>query len=142
LLYHPDGSLANGGYYFEQETSLLPRPQDLPQRVTAVRLKVMTQPAPLASRPLLPGRPVVGVPAAFLSVDRAWFETLGGFTRNYSRAVFDDIDLCLRSLKRGVPAWIHPLPLWHFERQSPIRPEPSKGGAILNNWLLSRRLNP
>jgi hypothetical protein len=139
LLYHPDGSLANGGYYFEQETSLLPRPQDLPQRVTAVRLKAMTQPAPVASRPLPPGRPVVGVPAAFLSVDRAWFEALGGFTRHYSRAVFDDVDLCLRSLQRGMPAWIHPLPLWYFERRSPARPEPSKGGAILNNWLLNRQ---
>ena len=139
LLYHPDGSLANGGYYFEQETSLLPRPQELPQRITAVRLKALAQPAPVASRPLLPARPVVGVPAAFLSIDRAWFEALGGFTRHYSRAVFDDIDLCLRSLKRGMPAWIHPLPLWYFERRSPVRPEPSKGGAILNNWLLNRQ---
>jgi hypothetical protein len=139
LLYHPEGSLANGGYYFEQETSLLPRPQDLPQRVTAVRLKAVIQPAPLASRPLPPARPVIGIPAAFLSVDRAWFEALGGFTHHYSRAVFDDIDLCLRSLKRGVPAWIHPLPLWYFERRSPVRPEPSKGGAILNNWLLNRQ---
>jgi hypothetical protein len=53
--------------------------------------------------------------------------------------VFDDIDLCLRSLKRGMPAWIHPLSLWYFERRSPVRPEPSKGGAILNNWLLNRQ---
>jgi len=139
LLYHPDGSLAHGGYYFEQETSLLPRPQDLPQRVTAVHLKAVTQPTPVASRPWPPARPVIGVPAAFLSVDRAWFETLGGFTRHYSRAEFDDIDLCLRSLQRGVPAWVHPLPLWYFERRSPVRPEPSKGGAILNNWLLHRQ---
>lgn len=139
LLYHPDGSLAQGGYYFAQETSLLPRPQDLPLRITEVRLKVVTQPAPLASRPLPPARPVVGVPSAFLSVDRAWFEALGGFTRHYCRAAHDDIDLCLRSLQRGVPAWVHPLPLWFFERRSPVRPEPSKGGMILNNWLLHRQ---
>jgi hypothetical protein len=139
LLYHPDGSLAHGGYYFEQETSLLSRPQDLPQRLTAVRLKTVTHPAPLASRPLPPPRPVTGVPSAFLSVDRAWFEALGGFTRHYCRAAHDDIDLCLRSLKRGVPAWVHPLPLWYFERRSPVRPEPSKGGAILNDWLLHRQ---
>jgi hypothetical protein len=139
LLYRPDGSLAHGGYYFEQQTSLLPRAQDLPQRITAVRLKSLNQPAQLASRPLPPARPVAGVPAAFLSVDRAWFEGLGGFTHHYSRAVFEDIDLCLRSLKRGVPAWAHPLPLWYFERRSPVRPEPSKGGAILNNWLLHRQ---
>jgi hypothetical protein len=139
LLYHPDGSLSHGGYYFEQETSLLPRPQDLPQRITTVRLKAVTHPAPVATRPSPPARAVAGVPAAFLSVDRAWFEVLGGFTRQYSRAVYDDIDLCLRSLKRGVPAWIHPLPLWYFERRSPARPEPSRGGMILNGWLLHRQ---
>jgi hypothetical protein len=139
LLYHPDGSLANGGYYFEQTTSLLSRSQDLPQRVTDVRLQAVTQPAPLASRPLPPPRPVAGVPAAFLSVDRAWLEALGGFTRHYSRAAYDDIDLCLRSLQAGVPAWIHPLPMWYFERRSPVRPEPSHGGMIFNNWLLHRQ---
>jgi hypothetical protein len=139
LLYHPDGSLANGGYYFEQKTSLRPRVQDLPQRITAVGLQRLTQPAQRASRPLPPARPVAGVPAAFLSVDRAWFEALGGFTRHYSRAEFDDIDLCLRSLRRGVPAWAHPLPMWYFERRSPVRPLPSKGGEMLNNWLLHRQ---
>ena len=74
-----------------------------------------------------------------MSVDRAWFETLGGFSRHYSRAVHDDIDLCLRSLKRGVPAWIHPLPMWYFERRPSFRAEPSRGGAILNDWLLHRQ---
>jgi hypothetical protein len=139
LLYHPDGSLSHGGYYFEQETSLLPRPNDLPRRITSVRLKAVSHLAHVSTRPPAVARPVPGVSAAFLSVDRAWFEELGGFTRTYSRAVHDDIDLCLRSLQRGVPAWIHPLPFWHFERQRPLRPEPSKGGAILNAWLLHRK---
>jgi hypothetical protein len=82
---------------------------------------------------------VTGVPAAFMSIDRGWFDTLGGFTRNYSRAAHEDIDLCLRSLKRGVPPWVHPLAMWHFERRAPQRAEPSKGGAILNSWLLHRQ---
>lgn len=38
-----------------------------------------------------------------------------------------------------MPAWIHPLPMWHFERRQPVRAEPSKGGAILNSWLLHRQ---
>ena len=139
LLYHPDGSLAQGGYYFEQETSLLPRPHDLPRRITAVRLKAVTHPAPLAARHKPAARPVTGVPAAFLSVDRTWFETLGGFTRHYCRAAHDDIDLCLRSVQRGVPAWVHPLPFWYFERRPPVRAEPSKSGAIFNSWLLHRQ---
>jgi hypothetical protein len=29
--------------------------------------------------------------------------------------------------------------MWYFERRSPVRPEPSKGGVILNNWLLHRQ---
>jgi hypothetical protein len=137
LLYHPDGSLSQGGYYFEQESSLLTRAQDIPQRVITTRLKSVTDIAPLGAPP--PAHAVTGVPAAFLSVDRAWFETLGGFIRQYVRAAHEDIDLCLRSLRRGVPAWVHPLPFWHFERKAPSRPEPSKGGAILNNWLLHRQ---
>jgi hypothetical protein len=136
-LYHSDGSLSHGGYYFDQETTLLTRSNDLPRRVIAIKLKALTHPGPSAAR--TSARRVVGVPAAFMSVDRGWFETLGGFTRNYSRAVHEDIDLCLRSLKRGVPAWVHPLPMWHFDRRPPLRAEPSKGGAILNGWLLHRQ---
>jgi hypothetical protein len=137
LLYHPDGSLTQGGYYFEQETALLTRFQDIPQRVKTIRLKSVTDVASRGAPP--PAHAVIGVPAAFLSVDRAWFETLGGFIRQYVRAAHEDIDFCLRSLRRGVPAWVHPLAFWHFERKPPVRPEPSKGGAILNNWLLHRQ---
>jgi hypothetical protein len=74
-----------------------------------------------------------------MSADRAWFEKLGGFTRHYSRSVLEDIDLCLRSLKLGVPAWVHPLPMWHFDRLPPLQVRPSPGGAILNDWLLYRQ---
>jgi hypothetical protein len=139
MLYQPDGSLSHGGYYFEQETILQPRPRDLPQRITAVRLKTVTGLAPESVRSPPRARPVVGVPAAFMSIDRAWFEALGGFTRSYYRAAHEDIDFCLRGLRRGVPAWIHPLAFWHFERRRQARAEPSKGGAILNGWLLHRQ---
>jgi hypothetical protein len=141
MLYHPDGALAHGGYYFEQETSLLPRSHDIPQRVTAVHLKSVTAVAPSANAKArsAEAHPAVGVPAAFLSIDRGWFETLGGISRQYCRGAHEDIDLCLRSLRRGVPAWVHPLPFWHFERRASLRPEPSKGGAILNSWLLHRQ---
>jgi hypothetical protein len=136
MLYHPDGSLSSAGYYFDQETTVLPRGQNTPGRITTVRLNKATRPV----RPM--ARPVIGVPGVFLSIDRGWFEALGGFTRHYSRAVHEDVDLCLRSLKRGVPAWIHSLPMWHFTRRPPFRPEPSRGGAILNDWLLHRQWDP
>ncbi|MSP03458.1 MAG: hypothetical protein EXR07_20815 [Acetobacteraceae bacterium] len=135
MLYRPDGALSHRGYYFDRETSLLTRPNDVPYQANTVRLNRLVQPSRSGPRP----GPVVGVPGAFLSIDRRWYETLGGFTRHYSRAAFEDIDLCLRSLKLGFPAWVHPLPMWHFERRPPSRPEPSKGGAILNAWLLHRQ---
>ena len=136
LLYDPDGSLSQGGYYFERETSLLPRSQDIPQRVSAARLRSVTQIAPLGAPPS--AHAVIGVPAAFLSVDRAWFEALGGFIRQYARAAHEDIDFVAQPASR-CPAWVHPLPFWHFERKTPTRPEPTKGGVIFNNWLLHRQ---
>ncbi len=107
--------------------------------MTSIKLKSVMYPVPPGSRGLPVARPVAGVPAAFLSVDRAWFEALGGFTGQYSAAVYEDIDLCLRSLQRGVPAWVHPLPMWHLRRLPPLRREPPKGGTIFNHWRLHRQ---
>ena len=139
MLYQSDGSLSHGGYYFDQETSWMPRPRDPPRQVVATKLKTIAHSGPLIGRSPPVARAVTGVPSAFLSVDRGWFEALGGFTRHYCRAAHEDVDFCLRSLRRGVPAWVHPLPMWYFERRQPVRPEPSKGGAILNAWLLHRQ---
>ena len=135
MLYHAGGSLYHAGYYFDQESSVV-LSHDMPRRVTSVNLKSEAHPVPAAT----PGaHPAPGVSAAFLSIDRAWFETLGGVSRHYCRAIYEDVDLCLRSLKRGVPAWVHPLRFWYLERHGPHRMEPSKGGAILNSWLLHRQ---
>jgi hypothetical protein len=139
MLYQPDGSLSNAGYYFEHETSLQPGSRNPPRRVTEFKLKAVTQPPRSGLGSSRAGWPVSGVPASFMSVDRAWFEALGGFTGLYSRAAYEDIDLCLRSFRRDVSAWVHHLPMWHFERHPPVRPEPSKGGAIFNSWLLRRQ---
>jgi hypothetical protein len=136
LLNRPDGTLSHAGYYFDNETVLLPRRRDVPERITSVRLKTISH---AVSRASPEARAVPGVPAAFMSIDRGWFDTLGGFTRNYCRGAYEDIDFCLRSLRRDVPAWIYPLPLWHFDRRPPLRAEPSKGGEIFNNWLLHRQ---
>jgi hypothetical protein len=139
MLHRPDGSLSNGGYYFERETSFRPKSEDPARRVSSINLKAITHPAPSIAGRIAISRPIAGVSSAFLSVDRAWFENLGQFTGRYCRAVHEDIDLCLRSLKHDVPVWSHPLPMWHFERRQPVRPEPSKGGTILNSWLLHRQ---
>ena len=88
------GPLAQGGYYFDEETIVTPRGEDTPRRVSQVRLNRVTHPAPAAASAsaLHQPHPVAGVPAAFLSTDRAWFERLGGFTRSYDRAALEDID--------------------------------------------------
>ncbi len=139
MLYRWDGMLSHGGYYFDRESTWLYPPHDVPRPVASVKLKAVTALAPFAALPAPGARAVTGVPSAFLSIDRDWFGTLGGFTRHYCRAAHEDIDLCLRSLKQGVPAWVHPLRMWHLERRQSIRAEPSKGGAILNSWLMHRQ---
>ena len=139
LLYHADGSLAQGGYYFDKEITMTPRGEDTPRRVSQIRLNRVTHPAPAAASALHQPHPVAGVPAAFLSTSRAWFERLGGFTRSYDRAALEDIDLCLRASREGFPAWVHPLRFWYFERRGALKPAPSRGGALLNAWLFHQR---
>ena len=138
MLYQAGGSLSHGGYYFERTASVVAPPDQAARRIATFRLLKTAHPAPALARDLPPSRPVIGVPAAFLSVHRAWFEQLGGFSRLYSRAAHEDIDLCLRSLKLDAPAWVHPVRMWQLEGRPPPRPEPSRGGIILNDWLLHR----
>jgi hypothetical protein len=139
LLYQADGSLAHGGYYFEADSSVVLRSDGAPHSLNAISMHRAVHPAPTLARCPFVSRPVVGVPGAFLSVDRAWFDQLGGFIRHYCRAALDDIDLCLRALKLGFPAWVHPLPMWHLERWGPARAEPTGGGMMLNDWLFHRQ---
>lgn len=138
MLFSGSGSLSNGGYYFDRSETLVTPPQAAVKRISTFNLHRTTHPAPALAEDLAVGRPVIGVPSSFLSINRAWFEQLGGFTRLYSRSAHEDIDLCLRSLRHGVPPWVHPLRMWQLEGRPSARPEPSRGGVILNDWLLHR----
>ena len=62
-------------------------------------------------------RPVPAVTGAFMSVDRGWFEKLGGFTEDYVFGHYEDADLCLKSIQAGAVPWIHDIRLWHLEGQ-------------------------
>lgn len=138
LIFNAAGTLSHGGYYFERSETIA-APSDGPvQKFSTFKLHRTVHPAPAMATELAQARPVIGVPAAFLSVNRTWFELMGGFTRLYARAAHEDIDLCLRSLKQGIPAWVHPLRMWQLEGRATSRPEPSRGGVILNDWLLHR----
>ena len=73
-----------------------------------------------------------------MSVDRAWFETLGGFTEDYVFGHYEDADLCLKSIQAGVVPWIHDIRLWHLEGQGSVHLPVHAGGALVNRWLFTK----
>ena len=80
-------------------------------------------------------QPVTALTSAFLSIDRNWFEALGGLDENYLSGDPAVADLCLRSLYRGSPSWLHDLKMWRADAVA-ARPEPSVGGAsVVSRWI-------
>jgi hypothetical protein len=77
------------------------------------------------------------VTGAFISLDRAWFETLGGFTENYVFGHYEDADLCLKSIQKGTPPWIHDIRMWHLEGKGSTRLPVHEGGSLVNRWLFT-----
>lgn len=73
-----------------------------------------------------------------MSVERNWFERLGGFSEDYLFGHYEDADLCLRSLDAGVPVWVHDIPMWHLEGRGSKRLPAHEGATIVNRWLFSR----
>ena len=137
-LYYDDGSLMHGGMHFEVD-------QGLSVKTTAitthgmVRVEHYGKGAPLWSSRYTRARPVPAVTGAFISADREWFQSLGGFTEDYIFGHYEDADLCLKSLRQGVPAWIHDIRFWHLEGKGSTRRPPHEGGSIVNRWLFTRR---
>jgi len=82
-------------------------------------------------------RPVPAITGAFMSIDRAWFEGLGGFTESYVFGHYEDADLCLKSIVRGTAPWIHDIRLWHLEGQGSHRLPVHEGGSLVNRWLFT-----
>src|SRR5437588_548593 len=83
-------------------------------------------------------RPVSAVSGAFMSIDRPWFEQIGGFATDYIFAYYEDADLCLRSLDRGAVTWVHDLDFWHMEGKGSSTPlAHHQGAALVNRWLFT-----
>ena len=136
-LYYDDGSLMHGGMYFDQDTGLsMSRGSPIP--IQLMRVEHYGKGAADASV-YAESRPVPAVTGAFISVDRAWYENLGGFTEDFIFGHYEDADLCLKSLERGYPAWIHDLDLWHLEGKGSTRKLPHEGGSAVNRWLFAER---
>jgi hypothetical protein len=82
-------------------------------------------------------RPVPAITGAFMSMERVWFEQLGGFTESYVFGHYEDADLCLKSIQRGTVPWIHDIQLWHLEGQGSHRLPVHEGGSLANRWLFT-----
>jgi GT2 family glycosyltransferase len=136
-LFYSDGSLMHAGMYFEIDWGVSLAGLDIRRR-PMLRVEHYGKGAPATAARFLPTRPVPAVSGAFISVDRAWFERLCGFSSDYIYGHYEDADLCLRSLRQGVVPYVHDLPLWHLEGKGSTRLPHHEGASFVNRWLFTR----
>ncbi len=136
-LFYDDGSLMHGGMYFDLDRSISVDQSKIVSR-QFVRVEHYGKGSPPDLDRFTQPRPVPAVTGAFMSIDRAWFERLGGFSEDYVFGHYEDADLCLRSLEAGYPAWLHNIQLYHLEGRGSVRRPLHEGGSVANRWLFSR----
>ncbi len=136
-LYYDDGSLMHAGMFFDIDTGVSVHGGQIEQ-YEMIRVEHYAKGAPPATKAFLTSRKVPAVTGAFISADRAWFEALGGFSPEYIFGHYEDADLCLKSLSRGRPAWVHPVPFWHLEGKGSTRRAVHEGGSTVNRWHFTR----
>lgn len=138
-LYYDDGSLMHGGMYFDSDVAISIEGSRFRPTAT-LRVEHYGKGAPPLQAEFLKARPVPAVTGAFISCDRAWYETLYGFSEEYVLGHYEDADLCLKSLEAGVAPWMHDLKLWHIEGKGSGQRQPHhEGASIVNRWLFNRR---
>lgn len=136
-LYYDDGSLMHAGMYFCADTA----PSFTKGRsagISILRVEHYGKGAPPDCAPFLRPRPVPAVTGAFMSLEKSWFEKLGGFTLDYVYGHYEDADLCLKSLEAGRLPWLHDVRLWHLEGKGSTRLPQHEGGAVVNRWLFTK----
>lgn len=140
-LYYDDGSLMHGGMYFDIDVGLsMSGGNAAPYKIC--RVEHYGKGAPTDSPQLTRPRPVPAVTGAFMSVDRSWFEQLGGFNEDFIFGHYEDADLCLKSIGKGTAPWLQDIRMWHLEGKGSTRRLPHEGGSIVNRWLFSRMWTP
>jgi GT2 family glycosyltransferase len=132
-LYYDDGSLMHGGIYCEVDVELAFRNQQA-TRCELIRVEHYGKGAPPNTRTFLGSRPVPAVSGAFMSIEREWFESLGGFAPEYMFGQFEDVDLCFKSFVAGKPVWLHDLPFVHFEGKGSTHGPVQISGRMVNRW--------
>jgi GT2 family glycosyltransferase len=135
-LYYDNGSLMHGGMYIDIDGPFVIRDGKLIRR-DVLRVEHYGKGAPAEGNAYRNSRPVPAVSGAFQSIDRAWFEKLNGFSRSYIFGHYEDVDLCLRSLQAGQPAWLHDVPFWHLESKGSNQAAAHVGGRLVNRWLMT-----
>jgi len=136
--YYDNGALRHAGLYFEHDMHVDSNAEAV-TRHPALRIEAYGRGAPAWADQFTRSRAVPSVSAAFMSVDRAWFEKLGAFSESYQAGQYEDTDLCLRSLREGVPPWLHAIRMWQLDMTGPTASRLSEAGAILNRWLFYHR---
>ncbi len=132
-LYYDDGSLMHAGMFFDIDTGVSIRDGQI-ECHNMIRVEHSVTGAPPDTKAFLTSRKVSAVTGAFISVDRAWFESLGGFSLEYVFGHYEDADLCLKSLVAGKPVWVHNVPFWHLEGKGSTRRHVHEGGSTVNRW--------
>ncbi len=136
-LFYCDGSLMHAGMYVERDQGVSVAGFGI-RRCPMLRVEHYGKGAPGNAPEFKGSRPVTAVSGAFISLDRAWFERLGGFAEDYIFGHYEDADLCLRSLGHGVTTWVHDLDFWHLEGKGSTRLPHHEGASAVNRWLFTR----
>jgi len=137
-LYYDDGSLMHGGMYFEADRGVSMEQSSFKSRMF-LRVEHYGKGAPPLAAKFIKPRPVPAVTGAFMSLDRNWFENIGGFSEDYVLGHYEDADLCLKSLQKGISPWMHDIKLWHLEGKGSHRHLIHEGASIVNRWLFNKR---
>ncbi len=136
-LYYGDGALMHGGMYFEMDTA----PGFARGRMvqtSLLRVAHYGRGAPPETAHFLHPRPVPAITGAFMSIEKSWFEKLGGFSQNYVFNLYEDADFCLKSINAGRLPWLHDLRLWHLEGKGSTREPQHEGASAINRWLFTK----
>lgn len=136
-LFYDDGSLMHGGMFLVVDAGLSVKPQNI-VRQELLRVEHYGKGAPPNSQLYRSSRRVPAVSGAFMSVERSWFEKIGGFSEDFVFGHYEDADLCLKSWQAGGEVWMHDLPLWHLEGKGSVRRIHHEGGSLVNRWHFTK----
>jgi len=135
-LYYDDGSAMHAGMYFVRDSFVGGKLADVGLLDTWHFAKGFPDWVP----DVRTTRVVPAVTGAFMSIERAHFESLGGFDEDYIFGHYEDGDLCLKSAAAGQPVWYcADVRLWHLEGKGSTKFSHHDGARRVNRWYLTKK---